>query len=108
VRVWSGSVEPEATGQRNLNFEIRTHRKTPSSKLQAPEKSQTSNPKSRAAGGGRTLICPDSRVGTLELEAWSFSGAWNLELGAFLGRTRERMRSLGFELKGRSEFAKSV
>jgi hypothetical protein len=43
----------------------------PNSKLQAPEKLQTSTSKQTA------------RVEFLKLDAWSFSGAWMLELGAF-------------------------
>jgi hypothetical protein len=44
--------------------------KAPGSKFKAPEKFQSPNTINR------------SRRGWLELEAWSFFGIWNLELGA--------------------------
>jgi hypothetical protein len=43
----------------------------PNSKLQAPEKLQASSFKN------------STRAVCLEVEVWSFSGAWMLELGAF-------------------------
>jgi hypothetical protein len=45
--------------------------KAPSTKHQAPEKLQAPNPKSELG-----------MVWNLNVEVWSFSGAWILELGA--------------------------
>jgi hypothetical protein len=47
----------------------------PNSKLQAPEKLQTSTSN------------PDARAVHLKLDAWSFSGCWMLVLGAFAAST---------------------
>jgi hypothetical protein len=49
--------------------------KTPNSKLQAPEKFQTSTSNR------------NTRVEFLKLDAWMFSGCWMLVLGAFCRST---------------------